>query len=98
MKLNSQQKIQLAGAIVLLLCLLPMPYGYFIIVRVITMIISLYLALYYFSKNKTELVITFTIIATLFQPFFKLPLGRDVWLYVDIVVAALLIVLALKKK
>lgn len=98
MKLNTQQKIEIAGAIVLLLCLLPMPYGYFTIARVVMMIISIYLAFIYLSKNKTELVITFAIIAVLFQPFYKLALGRGVWMYVDIAVAIFLLVLALKKK
>lgn len=97
-KLDSTQKIQLAGAAILLLCVFPFPYGFFTIVRVVTTIISLYLAYTYFTQDKKELAITFTIVAVLFQPFIKLALGREVWLVVDIVVAILLLYLALKKK
>lgn len=97
-KLDSTQKIQLVGAAILLLCVFPLPYGFFTIVRVVTTIISLYLAYTYFTQNKKELAITFTIVAVLFQPFIKLALGREVWLVVDVLVAVFLIVLAVKRK
>lgn len=97
-KLDSTQKIQLAGAAILLLCVFPLPYGFFTIVRVVTTIISLYLAYTYFTQNKKELALTFTIVAVLFQPFIKLALGREVWLVVDVLVAVFLIVLAVKRK
>lgn len=97
-KLDSTQKIQLAGAAILLLCVFPFPYGFFTIVRVVTTIISCYLAYTYFTQDKKELAIAFAVIAVLFQPFIKFALGREVWLVVDIIVAILLIVLALKKQ
>ena len=97
-KLDSTQKIQLAGAAILLLCVFPLPYGFFTIVRVVTTIISCYLAYTYFTQDKKELAITFAIIAVLFQPFIKFALGREIWLVVDIIVSILLIVLALKKQ
>lgn len=97
-KLDSTQKIQLAGAAILLLCVFPLPYGFFTIVRVVTTIISCYLAYTYFTQDKKELAITFTIVAVLFQPLIKLALGREVWLVVDVLVAVFLIVLAVKRK
>lgn len=68
-KLDSTQKIQLAGAAILLLCVFPLPYGFFTIVRVVTTIISCYLAYTYFTQDKKELAIAFAVIAVLFQPF-----------------------------
>ena len=59
---------------------------------------SCYLAYNYYAENQKGLSITFAIIAILFQPFIKFALGREMWLVVDIVVAILLIVLALKKQ
>lgn len=97
-KLNTQQKIQIAGAVILLLCILPMPYCYFTIVRVATTIISGYLAYNYYAESKKELAITFAIIAVLFQPFIKFALGREVWLVADIAIAIFLIVLAIREK
>jgi uncharacterized integral membrane protein len=97
-KLDSTQIIQLAGAAILLLCVFPLPYGFFTIVRVVTTIISCYLAYTYFTQDKKELAITFTIVAVLFQPFIKLALGREMWQVVDVVVAILLLILAIRKK
>lgn len=91
-------KIQLAGAAALLLCILPMPYGFYTIIRVVITVLSCYLAYQYYSFNKVFLALTFGIIALLFQPFVKLTLGRELWLIVDIVVAALLLILSFKDK
>ena len=96
--MTTRQKIQVAGAITLLLCLLPLPYGFYTLVRIITTVISGYLAYVYYSNSRKELALTFLIIAIIFQPLFKLGLGRDVWLVVDVAVAILLLVLALRKR
>ena len=96
--MKALNKIQLAGAAVLLLCVLPMPYGFYTIIRVVITVLSCYLAYQYYSFNKVYLALTFCIIALLFQPFFKLALGREVWLIVDIAVAALLLILSFKDK
>ena len=90
--------VQLVCAGILLLCVFPMPYGYFTIVRIVTTIMSCYLAYNYYTQSKKELAISFAIIAVLFQPLIKFTLGREMWLVVDIIVAILLIVLALKKQ
>ena len=50
----------------------------------------------YYAENKKELAITFGALALLFQPFFKIALGRTIWNIVDVVVAILLIVLYVK--
>ena len=97
-KPGTKQNLQIAGAILLLLCILPMPYGFFTIVRLAMTIISGYLAYNYFLQNKKELAITFSIVAILFQPFIKFALGREVWLVVDVVIAIFLLILAIRKK
>ena len=97
-KLGTAQNIQIAGAILLLLCIFPMPYGFYTIVRLAITIISGYLAYNYYMQNKKELAITFSIVAILFQPFIKFALGREVWLIVDVVIAIFLLVLAIRKR
>ena len=97
-KTNTTQNIQIAGAIILLLSILPLPYGFYTIVKVAMMIISGYLAYRYYSQRKEELAITFLVICILFQPFVNFALGRQVWLIVDIVVAILLLLLAFRRK
>lgn len=93
---NIQQKVQIAGALILLLCIFPFPYGFYTIVRVTTTIICGYLAFTYYNQNKKELAIFFTIIAVLFQPMIKFTLGREMWLVVDIIVAIVLLTLSFK--
>lgn len=45
----------------------------------------------YHDKNKQGLVIIFGSLALLFQPFFKVVLGRTVWNVVDVLVAIFLV-------
>ena len=65
--------LNLLLAVLLLLCLADMPYGYYTLVR-----------------------FTFGALALLFQPFYKIALGRTVWNVVDVVVAAGLLYLMVK--
>lgn len=85
-------------AIALLICLLPMPYGYYILIRYISAIVFGVMAYdYYCQKQKKMFIITLSL-TLLFQPFKMIPLGRDVWNVVDVIVAIFLIYLFLKKK
>lgn len=77
----------------LLICLAPMPYGYFVLVRFLAMVVFGYLAFLYFKQRKEVLTWTFVTLALLFQPFAKIGLGRTVWNIVDVIVAIGLIVL-----
>ncbi len=85
--------IYLILAAILLLCLAPMPYGYFTLVRFLTMVGFGYMAFKYFKQRKETLTWTFLTLALLFQPFAKIGLGRTVWNIVDVIVAIGLIVL-----
>lgn len=80
-------------AILLLLCLAPMPYGYYQLVRVVAMIAFAIMAYQYYEKEKVSLVIIFCGLCLLFQPFIKVALGRVMWNVVDVVVAIGLVVL-----
>lgn len=96
MKMNF---IKIILAILLFLCLLNMPYGYYQLARLIAMFGFAYLA--YSAngqKNKNEVFI-YIALAILFQPFVKIALGRTIWNIVDIVVGVgLLLSLQSRKK
>lgn len=80
-------------AAVLLLCLAPMPYGYFTLVRILaTVVFGLYAYRSYVAK-KDGLTWAFVTLALLFQPFAKVGLGRTVWNIIDVIVAIGLIML-----
>ena len=86
-------KAGLCFAIMLLICLFPMPYGYYNFVRFIAMIVFGVLAYYFYKQSKTSLTVSAIILVLLFQPFFKIPLGRLIWNLIDVVCAILLFVL-----
>ena len=104
-------------SVLLLLCLAPMPYGYYQLVRFIAMTVFGVLAwLFYATRNtpglcapeeqkehikddsttilsKVSMAIVWGALALLFQPFFKIALGRIAWNVVDVIVAGMLIIM-----
>ena len=85
--------INIILAALLLLCLAPMPYGYYQVVRFISMVIFAVMAYKYWNQEKKALAVTFGALALLFQPIFKVALGRAMWNIVDVMVAIGLLVL-----
>lgn len=85
--------IKLFLAAVLLLCLAPMPYGYFQLVRFLSTLAFGVMAYRYYRERKEWLAYACGTLALLFQPFYKIALGRTVWNIVDVIVAIGLIVL-----
>jgi len=83
---NSVALIKTALAILFFLCLLDMPYGYYQFVRFVALIGFGILAYKANEQNeKTEMII-YGSLALLFQPFFKIALGREIWNIVDVIV------------
>ncbi len=87
------KSLKIIIAAMLLLCLAPMPYGYYMLVRWAAMVVFAITAFNYYAENKKELAVTFGALALLFQPFIKIALGRTIWNIVDVVAAILLIIL-----
>lgn len=87
------KQIYLILAAMLLLCLAPMPYGYFNLVRFVMMVVFGVLAYQYYLRNKVAATWIFGALAVLFQPIYKIALGRTLWNVVDVIVALLLIAL-----
>ena len=79
--------VKLALAALLLLCLADMPYGFYQLVRFIAMVSFAYFSYEYFKDEKDKLGFAFAALALLFQPFFKIALGRTIWNVLDVVVA-----------
>lgn len=88
--------LKLVLAILLLLCLADMPYGFYQLVRFAAAAAFAYLSYDYFKSKKDGLGFGFAALALLFQPFFKVALGRTIWNIVDVLVAIGLIYLILK--
>ena len=96
--MNKTIAIKIILSILLLVCLLDMPYGYYQFVRFIGMIGFGLLAFENYQKNQIWFVIWISS-ALLINPFIKIALGRDMWNIIDVIWAVLLVVsMILNKK
>lgn len=91
--------IKIGLAMLFFLCLLKMPYGYYELVRFLALVGFAVLAYQANQENNTTVTVIYGALALLFQPFFKIALGRDFWNIVDVVVGiGLLITLFISSK
>ena len=81
-----------------LACLLPLPYGFFVLVRFVAAGAFALLAVDAFDRASNNRAWAFVALALLFQPLFKLALGRPLWNIVDVAVAGWLLYLWLKER
>lgn len=83
---NSEVLIKIGLAILFFLCLLDMPYGFYQFVRFVALIGFGILAYKANEENRNTEMIIYGGLALLFQPFFKIALGREMWNIVDVIV------------
>jgi hypothetical protein len=84
--------IKLLLAVLLIACLADLPYGYYQFVRFAGLVGFGYLAFNANEQGKKNEVFIYLALAVLFQPFFKIALGRSLWNVIDVVVGIGLIV------
>lgn len=84
--------IKLLIAVLLMLCLFKMPYGFYNLVRFCAMFGFTILAFNAYQSKQTPWVIVYVALAILFQPFAKIVLGREIWTVVDVLCAISLII------
>lgn len=78
--------VKLTLAVLLFICLVDVPYGYFQLVRFIAMIAFGLLAAQASQMGRKNEMIIYGALALLFQPLFKISLGRELWNMVDVIV------------
>ncbi|MCB0751499.1 MAG: hypothetical protein KDC52_08505 [Ignavibacteriae bacterium] len=78
--------IKIILSILLLLCLLDMPYGYYQLVRFVGLIGFALLGYQAYQQGKQTEMIIYIGLALLFQPLFKIALGREIWNIVDVII------------
>ena len=92
-----EKTIKIGLAVLLFACLLDMPYGFFQLVRFVALVGFGILAYQANQQGKQTEMIIYGALALLFQPFFKIALGRELWNIVDVIIGIGLIVSLLKK-
>ena len=91
--------IKIILAILFFLCLADMPYGFYQFVRFAGLVGFAILAYQANEQGRQIEMIIYGGLALLFQPFFKIALGREMWNIVDVVVGiGLLISMFMKPK
>lgn len=93
-----QTLIKITIAILCLLCLADMPYGFFQLVRFVAAGGFVYLALETIKIGRQREFIIYLVLAILFQPLLKISLGRTLWNVVDVVVAIGLLISVFRPK
>ena len=81
-----EKLIKILLAILFFLCLLDMPYGFYELVRFLALVGFSILAYYSSKQEDKTAIIIYIALAILFQPIFKIALGRMLWNVVDVVV------------
>ena len=91
--------IKIILAILFFVCLADMPYGFYQFIRFAGLIGFAVLAYQVNQQGRQTEMIIYGGLALLFQPFFKIALGREMWNIVDVVVGiGLLISIFMKPK
>jgi hypothetical protein len=99
MNLNLSNLIKVVLAVLFFLCLADMPYGFYQFVRFAGLVGFAILAYQAYELGRQTEMIIYGGLALLFQPFFKIALGRQMWNIVDVVVGiGLLISIFIKPK
>ena len=81
-----EKTIKIVLAILFFICLIDMPYGYYQLVRFAALVGFSLLAYQAYLNGSINVVILYVGLALLFQPFFKVALGREFWNIVDVIV------------
>lgn len=90
-KLSTLEKSSLILAIFLLVCLLPLPYGFYTLIRLATAIIAGCWAYLFFRKGKTTYAVISCAVLLLFQPFIRITLDRLTWNVVDVILVIIIL-------
>jgi len=90
--------IKLFLASLFLLCLGNMPYGFYQLVRFSGLVGFMILAYQANEERNQKEMILYIALALLFQPFIKVSLGRQLWNFVDVIVAIYLIISVLRSR
>lgn len=81
----------LAVALLALLCLAPMPYGYYTVVRWAIIGLCGWLGYTFYEEQKNGLVVLCGLIAIIFQPIIRIHFERTTWSILDALIAIALV-------
>jgi len=81
-------------AAMLLVGAVPLPYGYYMLLRLVACGVFAFAAFVSFDRKHKTLPWVFGLLALLFNPIIKVHLPKDAWAFVDVAAAILLLATA----
>lgn len=75
--------VLIIASVALLLALLPMPYGYYQLLRLVICGVSIWAAVASYKSNQ-NLTIWYTLVALLYNPIFIIHFDRGVWSIINV--------------
>lgn len=87
----------LTAVLFLFIALLPLPYGYYILLRFVVCFAAIR-EICLLKNNSVDTILILTGIAILYNPIIKMPLGRSLWLVVNIITALFFIHYIIKRR
>ena len=82
-----QKQFLIIASIMLLVSILPLPYGFYTLLRIVVTGSAAFAAFYFFEKDNSQSGIILVLIALLFNPLIPIHLDKDIWMPIDIGVA-----------
>ena len=70
---------------ILLLGVLPLPYGFFTILRIIVTASSIYLIVNLHTQIPNKISITLIFVSILFNPIIPIYFDKTIWIFIDII-------------
>lgn len=83
-------RILIACIAMLAAALLPLPYAYYMLLRVVIFGVSAYLAVAAFTGEKTELAWVLAVCALVYNPIFPVHMPREGWAIINLLTIGLL--------
>ena len=96
-RLTGLERISMVMVAVLLLCLAPLPYGFYTVVRLAVAIVAACWAYKFFNSGQRALGIVACGVVLLFQPLLKITMDRVTWNVLDVILAIALLILVFGK-
>lgn len=94
MELNKKKNIAvlIAAAFLILALFGDWPYGFFTLLRFVVFATTAYVAWMAYEQQKEKWVWIFGFLAVLFNPFIVIHFNRELWSFIDVIVAVFMII------
>ena len=76
-------------AVLLLIALVPFPYAYYQLLRIVVTVAAAIYAYMFYEQNQTPKTIAFGFIVLIWNPIFPIYMDRSTWMILDVIGAAI---------